>query len=457
MKLSKYIKEFNLIGNLLIISIFFLTGYVYSFESFSFSGRSHYLEFLLVLNIAWIISAYINKIHDISRVAPFEIVFRRYVKAVLLYLLLLLSYLGLSGQQLEPSFILKSYLLISTGLTIFHFSVFVGLKYWRRLGNNYKRIIIVGHSELSEELRNFFVYHPEHGYRFMGFFDDDKEASHMIKGDMSDVEAFAMSENIDEIYCCMPDIEYTRMQSLVRFADRNFIKLKVIPDFRGFPYKSLDIQLYDYIPVLKLGLLPLDSRFNQTLKRVFDIGFALSFILLIYSWLYPLLALLIRLDSKGPILFKQTRTGENNRAFTCYKFRTMKVNVEADTKQATKDDPRVTRIGKFLRKTSLDELPQFVNVLKGEMSIIGPRPHPLKLNADFSPVIDKFMMRHAVKPGITGLAQAKGFRGETSTLKSMQDRVRLDRFYVENWSFFLDIKILFMTAKSLLADNEKAY
>ncbi len=456
MRVSAFLKELNLVCNVLIITGLYIIGYWLRFDGVALQNSIPYLEFLIVLNIAWVLSAIINRIHTFNRVTFFEIVIKKFAKAILLYLLLILSYVAVSQNEISSLFAVKAYLAAALGLTIFHFTFIVFLKYWRRMGHNYKRIVIVGYGELAEELRNFFVYHPEHGYRFMGFFDDHTNGENVL-GSIQEIEDYALRENIDEIYLCTADLDYAKMPPLIKFADNNFIKLKVIPDFRGFPYKSLDIQLYDYIPVLKLGLLPLDHRFNQFLKRAFDIAFSGLFLLLIYSWLYPVIALLIKLDSKGPVYFKQARTGENSKAFSCYKFRTMKVNKDADTKQATKNDPRITRIGRFLRKTSLDELPQFINVLKGDMSVIGPRPHPLKLNADFSPVIEKFMMRHAVKPGITGLAQAKGFRGETSTLKSMQDRVRLDRFYVENWSFFLDIKIIFLTIKSLLVNNENAY
>ena len=177
----------------------------------------------------------------------------------------------------------------------------------------------------------------------------------------------------------------------------------------------------------------------------------------ILSWLVPLIGLLIKLESKGPVFFKQNRHGRNNKLFLCYKFRTMVVNQLSDTKQATKNDPRITRVGSILRKTSIDEVPQFINVFLGSMSVVGPRPHPIKLNEEFAPQIDRFFQRHAVKPGITGLAQAKGFRGETSQFNDMYGRVKLDRFYVKNWSLFLDLKIIILTIISIIKSNENAY
>ena len=175
------------------------------------------------------------------------------------------------------------------------------------------------------------------------------------------------------------------------------------------------------------------------------------------SWLVPLIALLIKLDSKGPVFFRQKRSGKNNHNFYCFKFRTMRVNGEADIVQASRNDSRITRIGAFLRRTSLDELPQFYNVLRGEMSVVGPRPHMINHTIEFSEKIDNFWQRQSVQPGITGLAQAKGYRGETNTALKLKNRIKLDRFYVDNWSFLFDIRIIILTVFSLLERNENAY
>ncbi|WP_209331581.1 sugar transferase [Lunatimonas salinarum] len=196
---------------------------------------------------------------------------------------------------------------------------------------------------------------------------------------------------------------------------------------------------------------------QDKLKRTFDILVSSLLFVFVFSWLFPLIALVIRLDSKGPILFRQLRHGKGNVPFYCYKFRTMRPNSEADFKQATKNDPRVTRFGSFLRKSSLDELPQFINVLIGEMSIVGPRPHALPMNDRFSAEINNFMYRHTVRPGITGLAQAKGFRGETKTFYDIYSRCKLDIFYVDNWSVLLDMKIIIWTVISLAIKKTEVY
>lgn len=192
-------------------------------------------------------------------------------------------------------------------------------------------------------------------------------------------------------------------------------------------------------------------------KRGLDLFVSLFTLIMVLSWLFPLIALLIKLDSKGPVLFKQLRHGLDNKPFYCYKFRTMQANKEADTKQATKNDNRITKIGKFLRASSIDELPQILNVIKGEMAIVGPRPHTLPMNLEFAKSIDNFMYRHAVKPGITGLAQAKGFRGEIKDFYDIYCRYKLDVFYVQKWCLVFDIKIILTTIKTLLFRNQNAY
>ncbi len=206
----------------------------------------------------------------------------------------------------------------------------------------------------------------------------------------------------------------------------------------------------------KLENHPLSNIRMLTVKRAFDIVFSLAVIIFVFSWLFPIVMLLIKLSSKGPVFFRQDRHGRNNELFKCLKFRTMYVN-KVQVKQATKDDPRITPIGKILRKTSIDELPQFFNVLKGEMSVVGPRPHYCKHNEKFADTIQGFMTRHMVKPGITGLAQTRGYRGETKTLQAVTGRFKLDRFYIMNWSLWMDIKIVFNTFFGVLGGDKNAY
>jgi exopolysaccharide biosynthesis polyprenyl glycosylphosphotransferase len=235
------------------------------------------------------------------------------------------------------------------------------------------------------------------------------------------------------------------LADLIQFAEEHLIRVRLIADFRWVNFTDLEIERIGDIPVIKLHTTPLDNWNNQLLKRGFDILFSILVILILLSWLLPLLAILVKLDSKGPVFFRQKRTGRDNRSFWCNKLRTMYVNEESDSKQATKDDSRITKFGKFLRDTSLDELPQFFNVLWGDMSVVGPRPHMIKHTTEFSAEVERFMERHKIKPGITGLAQSKGYRGETGEHEKLKNRIKYDLFYVNNWSFLLDMKIIWKT------------
>lgn len=453
---SKYLKEINLVGDIIFLNIAFFAVYYFTFEQLSTIFKSRYFELQLFFNISWIISAYFLNVHDNTRTLSFERVVKRLLNALGLYLLLIFAFIGVKGEALDKLFVFYAYMATSAGVSMFNLFLLVFLKYYRRIGYNFRSVLIAGYGEMSTELRKFFTFHPEHGYKFIGYFDDNF-SSPIIRGKISQVKKVALEKKIDEIYCVLPYMDPKQVRDLINFGEDNFIKVRVIPDFRGFPFKGVEVQLYDFIPVLDFRPIPLDDQFNNFLKRAFDIAFSTFAIVFVMSWLYPIIALLIKMDSEGPAIFKQKRSGKNNKPFVCYKFRTMKVNQESDQKQATKDDNRITKLGAFLRKTNLDELPQFVNVFQGDMSVVGPRPHMLKHTEEFSKYVDKFMLRHSIKPGITGLAQAKGYRGETNTVMKIKNRVKLDRFYVENWSLLFDLKIIMMTVSSMIRGDENAY
>ena len=258
-------------------------------------------------------------------------------------------------------------------------------------------------------------------------------------------------------FASVAEMSNKQINELIDFADNNLRKLKFIPDNKEIYSKKLKYEYYEYIPVLTLREIPLSDSVNQFIKRTFDVLFSSAVIVFLLSWLTPIIAILIKLESKGPVFFKQKRNGFNYEEFYCYKFRSMKPNKDAHLYQATKDDKRITKVGKFLRKTSIDELPQFYNVLFGEMSIVGPRPHMVSHTNMYAKRIDKFMVRHFVKPGITGLAQISGFRGEVETDKDIIGRVKYDIFYIENWSFLLDLKIISQTFLKTLIGDKKAY
>lgn len=325
-----------------------------------------------------------------------------------------------------------------------------------------KDLIIVGDGPAAEEIFQYCEDQTVRGYRFRGIFNDEPLEGLLGERRIGDVEAakaFAIQNRIDILYCALPGTRRADITDLMEFCERNTIRFRVIPSAESFipVVKTSELEFHGAVPVSKLRSEPLDSAFARKSKRVFDIVFSLGVILFIFTWLFPILALLVRMSSRGPVFFKQMRLGKDNKEFVCWKFRSMRMNVEADSKQATKNDPRVTAVGRFLRKSNLDEMPQFINVLFGHMSIVGPRPHPLRLNDQYRDIIDKYMVRHFVRPGITGWAQVNGLRGETRTPELMERRVELDVWYLENWSFWLDLRIVVKTVTNMFGKDENAY
>ncbi len=419
--------------------------------------KFQYAVLFTTLNIFWILITLIINPYKEERVFSIMRIVRRTVIALTLHILASTSFLfairfsSVAREQFVLGFTLFFMILI-----IWRISFSAILRIYRSKGYNQRDILIIGYGELGIELEEYIQAHPEHGYNLIGYFDNN-HSNENILGKLDQLEQYCQQNNIDEMYCCLPHVEYSYIKEVVLFGEENLIKVKLIVDFRGFSFKGVELERYDHIPVLNVTSIPLDDKLNRVLKRVFDVAFSLLVIVLLFSWLFPIIAIFIKIDSKGPVFFKQYRTGKDNQTFLCYKFRTMVVNTDSDKVQATKDDKRITKLGSFLRKTSLDELPQFLNVFIGTMSVVGPRPHMLKHTEEYAQRVERFMARHFVKPGVTGLAQAKGHRGETETLLSMKNRVKLDRFYIENWSLVLDVKIILLTIVSLIKGEEKAY
>lgn len=453
---SKYQKTLNILTDILLLNFCYFVIYFHQFRTLDTFAQSRYFELLLFYNIAWFFSVNAVKVYDIGRTNKTEETIKRLLNALLLFLILIFAFLGLKGIVYNKYLIFQTYVLSALLLTISNVTIIALLKRYRRKGFNFRNVLIAGQGEIANDLKDYLINNPQLGYQLLGIFDDTSESSDTI-GDIKSIEKFCANNVIHEIYCCLPYIEPKKVRRLIKFAENNFIKIGIIPDIRGFPGKNVEISLYDFIPVLNFKPGPLEDQANAFIKRSFDVLFSLFVLVFILSWLFPIFAILIKMESPGPVLFIQYRTGRGNESFRCFKFRTMLVNKDSDLKQATRNDSRITRIGRFLRKTNLDEMPQFFNVLMGEMSVVGPRPHMLKHTEEFTRAIDKFMLRHYVKPGITGLAQIKGYRGETNTHEKLKNRVKLDRFYVANWSLFFDIRIILLTIYSMLKGDNNAF
>ena len=450
-RFSRFIRPILNLYDLGIINLIIL--YHFNFET---KG----LVFSLLSSLAWIVISVFTNFYKVYRFTPEIKIFSLIIKQFFVFTLFLFAMIGFfeSGDLLsfsDPLFSANQIILISISIIVvvasFKFVVYyLLLKFRVVFGGNYRKTVIIGSGQQSENLKNYFNEKKEAGFKL-------KKVFNSTNLNLTAVFDFVLSESIDEIYCCLSTTDDNTLNQITNFAESNLKEVKYIPSYGKIYSKKLSYQNYGLIPVLSLRTIHLEDSFNSFLKRSFDIVFSGLVLLLLMSWLTPILAIFIKINSSGPVFFKQKRNGFNFKEFWCYKFRSMKLNKEANTAQATKNDYRVTKIGKFLRKLSLDELPQFYNVLKGEMSVVGPRPHMLKENEKYKTTIDKFMVRHYVKPGITGLAQTKGFRGEIETIQDIVNRIKYDIYYIENWSFVLDIKIIIITIINVIGGEKKAY
>jgi len=372
-----------------------------------------------------------------------------------IFLILNFAYIGFFWKFSRPSLIVLYVTISFLVITIFKFLNYFFLRQYSvtTFGGNLRRVVVLGNGKASEHLINFFKNNTDYGYKIERIFDLKTNKAKQLQ----ECYDFVLETDVDEIYSSLNDINNEEVNELIDFADNNLKTLKFIPDNKQPLVRNLVYDYCGYIPVLSLRNIPLHKRSNKIVKRAFDIVFSLAVLVFILSWLTPILALLIRLESKGKVFFKQKRNGLNNKKFDCYKFRSMKCVDNSKKMWVTEKDNRVTAIGNFIRKTSIDELPQFWNVFKGDMSVVGPRPHPINHTEYYIQKANRFMARHFIKPGITGLAQTSGCRGEVKTDKDIINRLRYDIFYMENWSFALDIKIIFMTVYNALKGDKKAY
>lgn len=310
---------------------------------------------------------------------------------------------------------------------------------------------------LSTESKHLYDYFSLKGFTNYGFFSDKQNP--LNTGTVADgISLLKSGKKIDQIFCSSKKIPAEIINKLIHYSKLNNVDLYFLLDENENVYKKYIPNYINGIIVYQLPPKPLKKKGNILLKRAFDIVFSLLVIVLILSWLLPVLAILIKLESKGPVLFSQKRNGLYNKEFNCLKFRTMFTNDQCDQQQAVEGDKRISKIGRFLRRTSIDEFPQFFNVLVGDMSVIGPRPHMIKHNKMYVDLIDNYNQRTLVKPGITGLAQVLGYRGETeSDVFLMKIRVRMDIFYINNWSFLLDLKIAFKTVFNIFSPNKNTF
>ena len=422
--------------------------------------------FALIALVTWYIATSFSKLYADRRSNKYseEMVFIVY--SLIIYAIILSSvsfflqnYIEISSTEL---FVFMMILLVTLTITKYiirkslHSAIFQG----KVLDN----LLLVGATnsalDFYETINKYYYY----GYKCIGFIDDQVQVMNgcPYRGSLKQLPSLLASKQIDEVVIALPNSQNKEIQKCVEICDFYSVKARIVPNLHQFALSPLQVNNIGQLSVLSIRSLPLDKQENRFLKRVFDILFSLLFFVLIGIWLFPLIALMIKMTSRGSVFFHQERWGLNNEKITCYKFRTMvhdssDIDDHGNYQQAKKNDPRVTTLGALLRKSNLDELPQFWNVLLGNMSVVGPRPHPTPLNLEAMHTIDNYMLRHIIKPGITGWAQVNGSRGETRMPGAMQERVNFDLYYIHRWTFWFDCQIILQTVINIFRGDQNAY
>ncbi|WP_304199892.1 undecaprenyl-phosphate glucose phosphotransferase [Flavobacterium alvei] len=461
---SRYYKIGFLVWDIVLLNVAVILSFYFRYGDLNLVIVKGDKAVALLCNVFWIMLLLYKDSFRIVRTERIESILYRTIRLLMIHTAIIALFIAtLNYDEVSRGRMIYFYFTFFVLLVGFRILFMKMLKYVRKQGYNFRIVLIVGANAKGERMNRILSKDLTYGYKILGFFDDEpdvKELNAPVLGQFADVEKYLGSHQIDEMYVALSIDKIEIIDQMTSLCERYMVRIRYVPDFQQYT-KTNRVQVVFYgngnIPVLMLRKEPLEINFNRIVKQVFDFCFSLIVIVLVFSWLFPILIILIKLNSKGPIFFVQDRSGRDNQSFPCFKFRTMYVNDDANRVQATKGDSRITKVGAFLRRTSMDEFPQFFNVLLGNMSVVGPRPHMLSHTEQYSELINNFLVRHYAKPGITGWAQVNGYRGETKELADMQGRVEHDIWYIENWNFLLDIKIIWKTIANVFQGEKNAY
>lgn len=458
------LRLFLIVFDLSIINFFVFVFFNFNSERLTFFSNeilnNKHLLYIVYSTFFWILSTFYLKFYKVFRYTSALNIALLLIKQFLVYAIIIYAFIGVFRSINIQAFVTFKYLaLVFLIISLIKIISFYALKKYRLfLNGNIRRVVIIGNDKAANELRVLFNKEKELGYQLQAVFSNINDD--FIHGNIEDGLAYLiLNEEIEEIYCAIDELSEKEVNDYVKYANMNSCNIKFISNTKSLYTKRLETNFYNYLPVLSIQEVALNNELNKLIKRLFDIVLSLFVIIFILSWLSIILFILIKFESKGSLFYKHKRNGINYKEFDCYKFRSLTITKEIEGTYVKRDDKRVTKIGKFLRKTSIDELPQFINVFIGDMSVVGPRPHMLSYTDNYSKKIDKynFIFRHHVKPGVTGLAQIKGYRGEIKTDEDIINRIKYDIFYIENWSLLLDIKIIFQTLLNAVNGEDKAY
>lgn len=436
----------------MVIASIFIFFFISRNESLKYHKETWYQNAfsLILLFLFWVLLSGRTKIYNIPR----NLTYTLFLERLLIHFLLFILGVLLIGKVSNNVFFNSDIYWLSFYLFAFIFLekslIYFAIKYLRSLGINHRNVMFLENNDSTEILKNIFKDRKDYGYRIFEYENSEIRISELV--------SFWKKNGIHTLFLSTENSydEETETE-IFKLAEDNKVHISLIPSITQSDFFLYDLGYIQTQPVLSQARYPLDYYSNFLMKRTFDIFFSIFVLAFICSWVFPIIALLIKTTSKGPVFFLQKRYGFHEEVFSCFKFRTMVVNEESAIKTTSENDSRITKIGKFLRKTSLDELPQFINVLKGEMSVVGPRPHMLAVDNYYKPKIGRYSLRSMVSPGITGLAQVSGLRGDFGDVEvEMKKRVLADAFYVRNWSFVLDLVIILKTVLLVIAGDKNA-
>jgi putative colanic acid biosysnthesis UDP-glucose lipid carrier transferase len=423
-------------------------------------AQQRYMVLFFIANMFWLISAYSTGLYIDSSNPSFERFTKRTIKSIVLFYILMLFFIFLYHYSFSRLFIVASFSGFALALLFTRFLLVGASLYLDRVSKVNKKIVIVGYNEVAKKLAYKFST-QNRNLSVEGYFEDREIVDELsllpIIGNIDECVSYAVKNHINEIYSTISPEKNNLIYEMARVAEKSLIRFKFVPDFKLYVNRDTHLEYIDEFPILSLRPEPLEDVSNSIKKRFFDIVFSLFVIVFVLSWLMPILAILIKLNSRGPVFFVQWRSGKNNKQFRCFKFRSLSVNADANTRQVTRNDNRITPLGKFLRKANLDELPQFFNVLLGDMSVVGPRPHMLQHTETYSKILEEYMIRHFVKPGVTGWAQVNGFRGEIKIQEQLRNRIEHDIWYMEHWSLWLDMRVILLTVYGTFKGDKNAF
>ena len=462
---QKSIQSLRIFSDLVIINISFLISAVLAQSVEILIDRNFIFILLLLLNIIWFFTSRSVRLYQDLNYRPFSLQIIQVSKVVFVQLLFSVFFIF----SVKEDLFTRNFILFNSAFVWF----FVLLKEYmvrkrvfsrRKKYSLLKKILIIGTGELGLSFKEFIENNSEFGFGFAGFVSVNDETGNNILGSFEKLEEILINNNITDVVIAIPSIHSEFIEKSIKVCDRNAINSYIIPDYFKFLSSKFQINYFGDFPIITVRNNPLDEVQWRILKRIFDVVFSFLVLVLVLCWLFPLISIVIKLTSKGPVLFIQDRVGTNNEYFKCYKFRTMRFKStleKSSSKIVTKGDSRITKVGSFLRKTNLDEILQFINVLKGDMSVVGPRPHPIPFNNMYSEFVEEIKLRHRVKPGITGWAQIHGLRGDVDDIEENKQRAKkriaYDIWYIEHWNFGLDIRIIFDTVMQIFTGKNKGF